>query len=96
MLAFLNRRKETPMATTTATTASTMTAADHFRAGEQLLAEAAEPGLYSDFCIAHATRAQAHFAAARLLLDAHKPSDATRDTGLWDLAYERHYERRTA
>nr|WSX25570.1 hypothetical protein OG690_38450 [Streptomyces tubercidicus] len=92
MLAFLNRRKETSMATTssTAATAATMTAADHFRAGEQLLAEAAEPGLYSDFSTAHAARAQAHFAAARLLLDAHKPSDAARDTGLWRLTCERH------
>ncbi|MGW7636112.1 hypothetical protein [Streptomyces decoyicus] len=91
MLAFLNRRKETPMATAANVTVNaTMTAADHFRAGEQLLAESAEAGLYSDFCIAHATRAQAHFAAARLLLDAHKPSDAARDTGLWDLTCNRH------
>ncbi|WP_330479965.1 hypothetical protein OG301_39170 (plasmid) [Streptomyces platensis] len=89
MLAFLNRRKETPMAATSTAATSTMTAADHFRAGEQLLAEAAEPGLYSDFCTAHAARAQAHFAAARLLLDADPAGDATRNTGLWSLAYDR-------
>ncbi|MGW2863310.1 hypothetical protein [Streptomyces sp. NPDC001205] len=69
-----------------------LTAADHFREGERLLAE---PLTNSDAMTAYATRAHAHFAAARLLLDAHTQiynttgASGLSDAGLRDLIQER-------
>lgn len=67
-----------------------MTAADHFLAGEKLLDTSYE--LPHANCVA---RAQAHFAAARILLDAdtlrHAPSALGR-TGMDEVIDERYYQ----
>ncbi|MER6844830.1 hypothetical protein [Streptomyces platensis] len=71
-----------------------MTAADHLRAGEELLAKA-ETYYNSEKLAGWGACAQAHFAAARLLLDAdamrHAPAALGR-TGMDEVIDERSYQ----
>ena len=71
-----------------------MTAADHFLAGEKLLAKSEDLSITPEGITAYAARAQAHFAAARLLLDAdalRHARDAIGRTGMDDVIEERYY-----